>query len=111
LTDEQISAIGDRDGIVALNFISEFIDIEKATLDVLIDHADSMIELTSISNVALGPDFYEYFNGDWEYVENVDNPAELYRVSERLGERGYSKKEIKSICYENLFRFLKRFLR
>ncbi|MHA2211081.1 MAG: dipeptidase [Candidatus Thorarchaeota archaeon] len=111
LTDEQISAIAERDGIVALNFISEFIDTEKATLDVLIDHADLMIELTSSKNVALGPDFYAYLNADWEYVENVDNPTELFRVSNKLGERGYSKKEIKSICYENLFRFIKRHLR
>lgn len=111
LTDEQISAIAERDGIVALNFISEFIDREKATLDVLIDHADLMIELTSIKNIALGPDFYAYFNTDWEYVENVDNPSELFRVSDKFSERGYSKKEIESICYENLSRFVKRHLR
>ncbi|MHA2021476.1 MAG: membrane dipeptidase [Candidatus Thorarchaeota archaeon] len=61
--------------------------------------------------VALGPDFYAYFNADWEYVENVDNPAELFRVSDELAERGYPKKEIESICYENLFRFIKRYLR
>jgi membrane dipeptidase len=111
LSDEQVSAIAERDGIVALNFISEFIDKDEATLDVLIDHADLMIELTSIKNVALGPDFYAYFNADWEYVESVDNPTELYRVSAKLDERGYSKKEIESICYENLFRFIKRYLR
>ncbi|MHA2143098.1 MAG: dipeptidase [Candidatus Thorarchaeota archaeon] len=111
LTDEQISVIGERDGIVALNFISEFLDTEKATLDGLMNHVELMIELMSIRNVALGPDFYAYFNADWEYVENIDNPTELYRVSDRLGERGYSKKEIESICYRNLSRFLKQYLR
>jgi membrane dipeptidase len=111
LTDEQISAIAERDGIVALNFISEFIDTEQATLDVLIDHADLMIELTSVKNVALGPDFYTYFNADWEYVENIDNPSELFRVSDKFSERGYSKKETEAICYENLSRFIKRHLR
>ena len=70
-----------------------------------------MIELTSIKHVALGPDFAAYFNADWEYVENVDNPAELGRISDKLRERGYSEKEIESICYENLFRFMKRHLR
>ena len=111
LTDDQISAIAERDGLIALNFISEFIDTEKATLDGLIDHADLVIELTSIKNVALGPDFYAYFNADWEYVEDVDNPTELYRVSDKLSERGYSKREIEAICYENIFRFMKQYLR
>jgi len=83
----------------------------RKTLDVLIDHADLMIELTSIKNIALGPDFYAYFNADWEYVENVDNPSELFRVSDKFSERGYSKKEIECICYENLSRFIKRHLR
>ena len=39
---------------------------------------------------------------------DIDEPEQ---VSEKLKERGYSQKEIESICYQNLFRFIKRNLR
>ena len=108
ITDQQIQAIGERKGVVAVNFISEFLDSQKgvAPLDRLVDHIDHMVELTSIENVALGPDFFQYLMPELDYVGNVIGPADLVRVPPTLEKRGYSEKEITKICYENLVRFI-----
>jgi membrane dipeptidase len=107
ITDQQIQAIAERNGVIALNFISEFIDAqEKVSLDRLIDHIDHMVELTSIDNIALGPDFFQYLMPELGYVGEVVGPADLVRVPPTLEKRGYSEKEISKICHENLLRFI-----
>ncbi|MGY5859756.1 MAG: membrane dipeptidase [Candidatus Thorarchaeota archaeon] len=108
IKDQQIQAIGERNGVVAVNFISEFVDPQKgvAPLDRLVDHIDRIVELTSIENVALGPDFFQYLMPELDYVGNVIGPADLVRVPPILENRGYSEKEISKICHENLVRFI-----
>ena len=108
ITDQQIQAIGERNGVVAVNFISGFLDAkeEALPLDRLVDHIDHIVELTSIENIALGPDFYQYLMPEIDNVGNVGGPADLVRVPPALETRGYSEKEITKICYENLVRFI-----
>ena len=108
ITDQQIQAIGERKGVIAVNFISEFLDSQKgvAPLDCLVDHIDHMVELTSTENIALGPDFFQYLMPELDYVGNVAGPADLVRVPPALEKRGYSEKEISKICHENLVRFI-----
>ena len=107
ITDQQIQAIADRNGVIALNFISEFIDAqEKVSLDRLIDHIDHMVELTSLNSVALGPDFFQYLMPELGYVGDVVGPADLIRIPPVLEAQGYSKKEISKICHKNLVQFI-----
>jgi len=108
IKDQQIQAIGERNGVVAGNFISEFLDPQKgaAPLDRLIDHIDRIVELTSIENIALGPDFYQYLMPEIYNVGDVGGPADLVRVPPALEKRGYSEVEISKICHENLVRFI-----
>lgn len=113
ITDQQIQAIGERKGVVAVNFISEFLDPQKgvAPLDRLVDHIDYIVELTSIENVALGPDFFQYLMPELDYVGDVIGPADLVRVPPALETRGYSEREVSKICYENLVKFISTSLR
>ena len=108
ITDQQIQAIGDRNGVIAVNFISEFIDSQQGMvpLDRLINHIDHLVELTSIENVALGPDFFQYLMPELDYVADMVGPADLVRVPPSLEKRGYSENEITKICHENLVRFI-----
>ena len=108
ITDQQIQAIGERNGVIAVNFISAFIDSQKGVvpLEHLVDHIDRIVELTSIENVALGPDFFQYLMPELRYIGDVGGPADLVRVPPALEERGYSEKEISKICHENLVRFI-----
>jgi len=108
IKDQQIQVIGERNGVIAVNFISKFLDSQKGvSLDRLIDHIDYIVELTSIENVSLGPDFFKYLMPELEYVGDVGDPAELVRIPPALEMRGYSEKEISQICHENLVRFIK----
>ena len=113
ITDQQIQAIGERNGVVAVNFISEFIDSQKGLvpLERLVDHIDHIIELTSIENIALGPDFFQYLIPKYRYIGDVGGPAGLVRIPPALEERGYTEKEISKICHENLVRFISSSLR
>jgi len=113
ITDQQIQAIGERNGVVAVNFISEFIDSQKGLvpLERLVDHIDHIVELTSIENVALGPDFFQYLMPELRYIGDVGGPEGLVRIPPALEERGYTEKEISKICYENLVRFISSSLR
>jgi len=108
IKDQQIQAIGERNGVVAVNFISAFLDPQKGVvpLERLVDHIDHIVELTSIENVALGPDFFQYLMPELRYVGDVGGPADFVRVPPALKERGYSGKEISKICHENLVRFI-----
>jgi len=108
LTDEQIVAIGDRGGIVSVNFISEFLapGPDVAPLDRLVDHIDHIVELIGCENVALGPDFYRYMMPDLSYVGDVNGPSDLPAVRASLEARGYSVRDIARICHENLVRFI-----
>lgn len=107
ITDQQIQAIADRNGVIALNFISEFTDSkEEVSLDRLVDHIDHMVELTSMEHIALGPDFFQYLMPELRYVGDVVGPVDLVRVPPALEQRGYSEKEISKICHENLVGFI-----
>lgn len=112
ITDEQVKAIAERDGVVALNFLSEFTDDPSVPvpLERLVDHLDHMVGLTSIKNVALGPDFFRYMMPELDYVGGVDNPSAFPMIEEVLDERGYSRQEIEFVCHENLRMFLEKSL-
>jgi len=108
ITDQQIEAIGNRNGIIAVNFISEFLDSREGLVPLtrLVDHIDKIVELTSIENIALGPDFYGYLMPNLRSVGDVGGPADLVRIPPALMERGYSEKDCSKICHENLVRFV-----
>jgi membrane dipeptidase len=110
ISDEQIMAIAERGGIVALNFLSEFMDDSggPVRLERFLDHLEHMVGLTSIKHVALGPDFYCYMMPELEYVGGLDNPSLLSLLSDALSESGYSEEEAELVCWRNLQSFLER---
>jgi len=127
LSDDQIKAIGNKDGVIGINFVGQFIDNNprNASIDRLIDHIDYIIELIGIDHVGLGPDFLDYVVED--KVELYDTstkgtknepvemiyPEGLKKVSDfpnlfmALEKRGYSKGDIKKIQGENFVRVYK----
>lgn len=110
LSDDQILAIGEKKGVIGLNFYGLFVDNDpnKATLERLIDHLDKIVELIGIDYVGLGPDFYKYFMPDYQCVDNIDDESGLSKLSESLTNRGYSDSEIKKIYFSNFIRVFKK---
>ena len=110
ITDEQIMAIAERGGIVALNLLCEFMDDpgRPVPLKRFVDHVEHMVGLTSIRHVALGPDFFRYMMPELEYVGELDNPSRLPLLPQILAEGGFSEEEIELVCWRNLQDFLER---
>jgi membrane dipeptidase len=128
LSDDQIKAIGNKNGVIGINFVGQFIDNnpKNASIDRLIDHVDFIVDLIGINHVGLGPDFLDYVVEDKvelydtsskktqkEPVEMIYPPG-LWKVSDypnlflSLEKRGYAPKDIKKILGENFVRVYKQ---
>lgn len=66
LTDDQLRAIRDVDGVVGLNSFKDFIDPRgpEQTVENLARHADHMINVMGIDHVGCGFDFFEFINDE-----------------------------------------------
>jgi membrane dipeptidase len=131
LSQSQIKAIAERNGVIGINFFSIFINEKgkNATIDRLIDHIDHIVELVGIDHVGLGPDFLNYYIKDLKSLdEQMDdsfgNDLEIGNIFEVIGDvtelpylfdsikkRGYSDKELGKIQGENFLRVFKEVLK
>lgn len=101
LTDEQITAIIGNQGVIGLNFYTEFVGGGR-DLDTVRAHLDRILELGGASNVALG--------GDWDGCDTIgDLPAidSLPRLYEFLLRHGYGETVIQDLFYNNLMRVVR----
>ena len=108
LTDKQLDAIAETDGIVGLNFAVSFLhpegseDTSATTIETMIRHIDYLVERIGINRVALGSDF-----------DGTDIPDELGDVSglpkllAALRASGYGEEELRKIAHENWLRVLR----
>ncbi|HEV2108594.1 MAG TPA: dipeptidase, partial [Thermomicrobiales bacterium] len=108
LTDRQLAAIRESDGLVGLNFHVGFLRQDGARdvntpLEVMADHVDYLVEHVGIDGVGLGSDF-----------DGATMPAELGDVTglpvlmETLRGRGYDDAALRKIGHENWIRVLER---
>lgn len=101
LTDEQINAIIINQGVIGLNFYTEFVGGSR-DLDAVRAHLDHILELGGASNVALG--------GDWDGCDTIaDLPAidSLPRLYEHLLRHGYGETVVQDLFYNNLMRVVR----
>lgn len=101
LTDEQINAIIINQGVIGLNFYTEFVGGSR-DLDTVRAHLDHILELGGASNVALG--------GDWDGCDTIaDLPAidSLPRLYEHLLRHGYGETVVQDLFYNNLMRVVR----
>ena len=98
LTDGQINAIIKNQGVIGLNFYTEFVGGSR-DLDMVRAHLDHILALGGAANVALG--------GDWDGCDLIsDLPAidSLPRLYEHLLRHGYSEAVVHDLFYNNLMR-------
>ncbi len=106
LTDKQLDAIRDSDGLVGLNFNVPFLrpDGERdATmpLDVMADHIDYLVDRIGLERVALGSDF-----DGAQMPDDLSDASKLPNLMETLRQRGYDDDALKKIGYQNWVRVL-----
>jgi len=101
LTDGQITAIIESQGVIGLNFYEEFVGGGRDIATVRA-HLDHILELGGASNVALG--------GDWDGCDLIpDLPAIdcLPRLYEHLLRHGYRETVVQDLFYNNLMRVVR----
>lgn len=123
LTDNQLRAISERNGVVGLNAFSEFISENKENRDIyhLADHIDHMVDVMGINHVGFGFDFVDYLedntvnsfssdedNGDTKGFENITKVPDLISILEA---RGYDKEALDKIKYKNFMRVIKEVIK
>lgn len=106
LTDVQMDAIKERNGLVGLNYAVTMLrpdarDDAKTPLSDMVRHIDCMVERMGIDCVALGSDF----DGATVPAEIADAAGNQNLVA-ALKAAGYSEVELAKICRENWLRVL-----
>ncbi|MCD6030071.1 MAG: rane dipeptidase [Thermomicrobiales bacterium] len=108
LTDRQLDAIRDSDGIVGLNFNCGFLHPEGARessldLGVMVDHLDALIARLGDDKVALGSDF-----DGATMPEGIKDVALLPNLLTAMRTRGYDDATLRKIAYENWLRVMEK---
>ena len=108
LTDNQLRAIAESDGMVGLNFATAFLredgQMEAATpLSSMLAHLDHLIGILGEDRVGLGSDY------DGAVVpEAVKTVADLPALIEAMSAHGYDTALIEKICHKNWLRVLEK---
>ena len=102
LTDGQITAIIENQGVIGLNFYRDFVGGSQ-DLDMLRAHLDRILELGGAANVGLG--------GDWDGCDVIDalpSIDKLSRLYEHLLCHGYNETVVRDLFYNNLMRVVRQ---
>jgi membrane dipeptidase len=106
LTDRQLDAIRDSDGLVGLNFHAAFLRPDGVSdadlpLSLLVDHVDYLIDRLGVDRVGIGSDF------DGALMpQKIKDAAGLPNLIAALRERGYDDGTLRKLGYENWIRVL-----
>lgn len=107
LSDEQLAAIRDTNGIVGLNFATGFLRKDgknnENTKQEMIIQLEYLLNSLGEENVALGSDF------DGAAMPGfIKNCAGLPNFTSLMRKNGFSEELVRKICLENWLNFLKR---
>lgn len=105
LDDDMIKAIASRNGVIGLNFCSNFLsaDDNKSHISDIVKHALHIIEVGGIDVLSFGTDF----DGISRNTE-VDNASEMQVFYEEFKKVGLSDDDIEKIFYRNFLRVFKK---
>ena len=121
LTDDQLRAIRDTNGLVGLNAFGDFISDNKAEQDVdhLVNHATYIADKIGVEHLGFGFDFFEFLDSDSmkSYSDQDDSRlkgmkdcSEVPVLIEKLRKAGFSDKELEMISGGNWTNLIQRVL-
>ena len=107
LTDKQLDAIAESDGLVGVNFNVGFLRPDggrdsSMPLTVMADHVDYLVNRIGIDRVGLGSDFDGALMPD-----DLSDASKLPNLVDVLRDRGYDDAALKKIGYQNWVRVLR----
>ncbi len=106
LTDKQLDAIRESDGLVGLNFEVSSVrpdafDEPDTPLELLVDQIDYLVERLGIDRVSFGSDF-----DGATMPKAIGDASGLPALLEALGRRGYDEQALRKLAHENWLRVL-----
>ena len=107
LTDRQLDAIRDSDGMVGVNFAVAFLredgqDEEDTPLEILARHVDYLVERVGPDRVGFGSDF-----DGAKVPRDLGDASGLPRLLAVLRERGYADAALEKLAHRNWLRVLR----
>lgn len=122
LTDEQIKAIGEKNGLIGINGYNGFVSTNNKdrTVEKLVDHIDYIVNLIGINKISLGFDFFEYLEDDTmnnlvkdKYVgtKGIEDISKCNNLIKLLENRGYTKDDIEKISYKNFINLMDKVMK
>lgn len=122
LSDEQLRVLAQTDGLVGINAFHEFVndDIEKRTIDGLVEQAVYIADKIGTRHLALGFDFLEFLATDIDGAPREDTDALLVGLEnctkvplflEKLRQAGFTQAEVEDIAVNNWQRILANILK
>lgn len=106
LTDDQIKALAQADGVMGVTLAGDFIHEYTPSLNRLVDHIEHVVQLVGIEHVGLGSDF----DGVDRLPPEIPDVSALPRLTEVLQSRGFTPEHIQAILGGNLLRILRQVL-
>ncbi len=107
LTDKQLDAIKESDGMVGLNFgvtmLREDGQNEDTPLDTMVRHIDYLVKRLGIDRVGFGSDF-----DGVKIPQAIGDVTGLPKLITALAERGYDDVALRKITHENWLRVLRK---
>ncbi len=108
LTDKQLAAIAESDGMVGLNFAAAFLRddgrmLTDIPLDQMLRHLDHLIEHLGEDRVGMGSDF-----DGAKIPDAISSVAGLPNLRQAMRDHGYNDQLIEKLCYKNWLRVLEK---
>lgn len=106
LTDEMLRTLGEKGGVVGLNFGPQFLNADpedrRSTAAAIARHARHMADKGGIDCVALGTDF-DGITGEFE----IGGPQNMALLADALHKAGFSEDQIGQIFFDNAARVIR----
>jgi len=106
ITDEQLRALREVDGVIGLTCCPYFIDAYEPTIDKLLDHYVHVAEVAGANHLGIGSDF----DGIKEVMGGLEDVTGMPLLVEGLIRRGFNSDEIDKITHKNFLRVLEKAL-
>lgn len=100
LTDSQIRALKENNGVMGITFVPAFLSGERSSSEDVLRHIDHAASLVGADHIGLGSDF----DGTDTLPEGLDNVCQVFALANNLSKRGYSNDDIEKIMGKNFLR-------
>lgn len=122
LTDDQIRAIADQDGVISVCFFPDFLQGDPPGAEDVVEQMAYVGELVGIEHVGLGFDYFDFLPAEEarerlrkaatmpeyipypNYAKGLEGIEKLPHITEVMVERGFSLDDIRGVLGGNLIR-------